>query len=195
MNISFVNAIDHNIKPYSAYEKMIKRLKVRQKCLNEDVLLLFSFSIILLLNGNRTTADRSQKINIWRLIKWSDAVWTIYITALARVKAKHVFLILPFIFLCQWSGICFIMTGNDAIHNLSSHGTYQLKIRLADWDGNTSFAKYTTFRIASESDGYRLSIDGYSGNVGKCNINAVHGICSRLPLNEIKIVCPAPGFK
>ena len=87
------------------------------------------------------------------------------------------------------------MTGNDDIHNLTSHGTYQLKIRLVDWDGNTSFANYASFRIANESDGYRLSIDGYSGNAGKYIINTVHGICSRLPLNEMKIVCPATGFK
>ena len=65
--------------------------------------------------------------------------------------------------------ICFIwryISGNDVIHQLTSPGTYELKIVLTDWSNVTKYAEYSTFRIADESHGYRLSIWGYTGTAG-----------------------------
>ena len=56
--------------------------------------------------------------------------------------------------------------GNDAIHAITSRGNYTLTIRLTNWDNITKFANYSMFRIANESDGYRLNIKGYSGEAG-----------------------------
>ena len=57
--------------------------------------------------------------------------------------------------------------GNDAIHEITSRGDYKLKIRLTGWSNTTKFAYYHTFVVANESDGYRLTISGYSGEAGK----------------------------
>ena len=73
-------------------------------------------------------------------------------------------------FLSIINDVCFVMPGNDAIHEITSRGTYRLKVRLTDWNDVTKFATYTTFRISNESDNYRLTIGGYSGDAGKCYI-------------------------
>ena len=55
--------------------------------------------------------------------------------------------------------------GNDAIHQITSCGIYSLKICLNAWD-NIAYAMFDTFKIAEESDGYRLTISGFSGDAG-----------------------------
>ena len=104
---------------------------------------------------------------------------------MAAVKEKQMFSLF-----CHSFSFRFIMPGNDAIHEISSRGTYRLKVRLTDWDNVTKFANYATFRISSESAGYRLTIDGYSGDAGKCNIKTVfvHFVCSPWTLIETDIV-------
>ena len=69
--------------------------------------------------------------------------------------------------------LCYFV-GNDAIHAITTRGSYKLRIRLMDWDNVIKFANYSTFQIADESDGYRLNIGGYSGDAdfrGKYNTN------------------------
>jgi len=43
---------------------------------------------------------------------------------------------------------------------------FALRVDLADFEGNTSFAEYTDFTIASEAENYRLGLTGYSGDAG-----------------------------
>jgi len=43
---------------------------------------------------------------------------------------------------------------------------YALRIDLADFDGDTRFAEYENFTIATEADNYRLGVVGYHGNAG-----------------------------
>ena len=43
---------------------------------------------------------------------------------------------------------------------------YQLRVELADFDGGRRHAEYGQFRVASEDDGFRLSIANYSGDAG-----------------------------
>ncbi|XP_078614854.1 microfibril-associated glycoprotein 4-like isoform X1 [Branchiostoma floridae x Branchiostoma japonicum] len=56
--------------------------------------------------------------------------------------------------------------GNENIHLLTNQKEYLLRVELQDWEGNQTFAEYSTFRVSGESDGYRLHISGYSGTAG-----------------------------
>ncbi|XP_019614334.1 PREDICTED: fibrinogen-like protein 1 [Branchiostoma belcheri] len=56
--------------------------------------------------------------------------------------------------------------GNENIHRLTAQKDYTLRIDMMDWDRNKRYAAYNTFRVAGESDQYRLTISGYSGTAG-----------------------------
>ena len=56
--------------------------------------------------------------------------------------------------------------GNDNLHRLTAADVVLLRVDLEDFDGDTRYAEYTTFRVANEGDKYRLLIGGYSGTVG-----------------------------
>ena len=43
---------------------------------------------------------------------------------------------------------------------------YELRIDLEDFEGGKRHAIYHNFRVASESDGYRLTVTGYAGDAG-----------------------------
>ncbi|KAL3885208.1 hypothetical protein ACJMK2_025296 [Sinanodonta woodiana] len=59
-----------------------------------------------------------------------------------------------------------LWTGNDYIHDLTSHSVYQLHINLAVSETNISFAVYDTFSVGDESIGYILIVKSYSGTAG-----------------------------
>ena len=42
--------------------------------------------------------------------------------------------------------------------------SYKLRFDLEDWDGNTAYAEYSSFRVTSAVDKYRLLLGDYSGN-------------------------------
>ncbi|XP_046880890.1 fibrinogen-like protein 1 [Hypomesus transpacificus] len=56
--------------------------------------------------------------------------------------------------------------GNAALHGLTSSGQYQLRIQLEDWHQQRRHATYNTFRVASETQRYRLTAREYSGDAG-----------------------------
>ena len=56
--------------------------------------------------------------------------------------------------------------GNDNLHRLTAAGDVTLRVDLEDFDGHITYAEYTTFKVADESDKYRLMIGGYSGTAG-----------------------------
>ena len=56
--------------------------------------------------------------------------------------------------------------GLELLHRLTSAYKFKLRVDLADWSGQTAYASYSTFGIASAADGYRLSVGGYSGTAG-----------------------------
>ena len=61
------------------------------------------------------------------------------------------------------------ITGNEYLHLLTSTSParrYALRVDLTDFDGETRFAEYENFTIASVGDNYRLGVEGYSGNAG-----------------------------
>ena len=54
--------------------------------------------------------------------------------------------------------------GNEVIHQLTTRANYTLKIVLTDLRYVTKYAMYSSFRLADETDGCRLTIGGYSGD-------------------------------
>ena len=55
--------------------------------------------------------------------------------------------------------------GNEKLHRLlSSSKQFELRVDLGDFEGNLVYAKYNSFMIGPESDGYKLEVSGYSGN-------------------------------
>ena len=53
--------------------------------------------------------------------------------------------------------------GNNNLHRLTAADDVMLRVDLEDFDGNITYAEYTTFKVADEADKYRLLIGGYSG--------------------------------
>ena len=62
--------------------------------------------------------------------------------------------------------------GNDNIHRLTTADEVMLKVVLEDFDGNITYADYTSFKMAGEDDKYRLLIGGYNGTALDCMTRA-----------------------
>ncbi|KAE8595616.1 hypothetical protein XENTR_v10015814 [Xenopus tropicalis] len=57
--------------------------------------------------------------------------------------------------------------GNDNLSNLTSAGTWEMRVDLKDFDNIHYYAKYSSFRVLPESDNYTLIIGPYvAGNAG-----------------------------
>nr|XP_039259588.1 ryncolin-1-like [Styela clava] len=55
--------------------------------------------------------------------------------------------------------------GLETIHQLTKNANYELRIDLGDFEGNTTYAKYGIFNIASGNDKYRLEVGDHSGPI------------------------------
>ncbi|XP_059163796.1 ficolin-1-like [Physella acuta] len=55
--------------------------------------------------------------------------------------------------------------GNEIIYLLTSNRQTELRVDMT-FSGTNYFAKYSSFNISSETDGYRLHVGGYTGNAG-----------------------------
>ncbi|KAH9509866.1 hypothetical protein Btru_045457 [Bulinus truncatus] len=55
--------------------------------------------------------------------------------------------------------------GNENIHRITSNGNYELRVDF-EFNETKYYAKYSTFNISNECDGYKLLVNGYSGNAG-----------------------------
>ncbi|XP_075691134.1 ficolin-2-like [Rhinoderma darwinii] len=57
--------------------------------------------------------------------------------------------------------------GNENIHQLTSAGTWELRIDLEDFDEVHSFAKYSSFQILGEEEKYKLKLENFKdGDAG-----------------------------
>ena len=56
--------------------------------------------------------------------------------------------------------------GNDNLHRLTAADDVVLRVDLEDFEGDTRYAEYSTFKVADEGDKYRLSIERYNGTSG-----------------------------
>ena len=67
--------------------------------------------------------------------------WTDYKSGFGNLEGEH------------WLGL-------ENMHLLSGV-TAQLRVDLADWEGNTAFAKYDQFSVGDEDSNYTLSVSGF----------------------------------
>ena len=56
--------------------------------------------------------------------------------------------------------------GLNKIHRLTQAANTTLRVDLADFEGQTRYAKYTTFQVLDSSTKYQLNVGGYSGDAG-----------------------------
>nr|XP_022340185.1 tenascin-R-like [Crassostrea virginica] len=56
--------------------------------------------------------------------------------------------------------------GNDVLHSLTFKRKHELKVDLEMFSGAKGYAKYSTFFVGSESEKYKLTVTGYTGNAG-----------------------------
>ncbi len=70
--------------------------------------------------------------------------WTDYKNGFGNLKGEH------------WLGLdnMYLLTNLSGV-------TAQLRVDLADWEGNTAFAKYDQFSVGDEDSDYTLSVSGY----------------------------------
>jgi len=58
--------------------------------------------------------------------------------------------------------------GNDNLHLMTSVSRQRLRVDLADWEGNTTYAEFDNFTVESEQEKYRLaSLGTYEGTAGQ----------------------------
>ena len=56
--------------------------------------------------------------------------------------------------------------GNDNLYRLTAAEEVELRVELEDFEGNITYAEYTTFKVADEEDKYRLLIGGHNDTAG-----------------------------
>nr|XP_039261729.1 ficolin-1-A-like [Styela clava] len=56
--------------------------------------------------------------------------------------------------------------GLETMHQLTKNGSYELRVDLENFNGDTAHATYRAFSIASASDKYRLTLGDYNGTAG-----------------------------
>ena len=57
--------------------------------------------------------------------------------------------------------------GNEKIHRITAQAKYELRIDMADFEGNVRYAEYDNFRIGNAATNYKLILGAYSGDAGK----------------------------
>ena len=60
--------------------------------------------------------------------------------------------------------------GNHVIHKMTMSEPHELRVDLTDFSGKKTYAKYSNFKIGSEYENFKLTVNGYSGRAGK-NLN------------------------
>ena len=63
--------------------------------------------------------------------------------------------------------LVFHISGNTALHLLTSGPTQELRVDLEKFSGEKAYAKYSAFSVGSKSDKYKLTIGGYRGTAGE----------------------------
>ncbi|XP_041958875.1 microfibril-associated glycoprotein 4-like [Alosa sapidissima] len=52
--------------------------------------------------------------------------------------------------------------GLDFLHQLTRNKAYELRVDMEDFEGNRAFARYSSFSVASEEEGYKLTVSGFT---------------------------------
>lgn len=56
--------------------------------------------------------------------------------------------------------------GNDVIHQLTKDSPAKLRVDLQRFSGEKGHAEYSKFAVSDENSKYKLTVSGYSGNIG-----------------------------
>lgn len=56
--------------------------------------------------------------------------------------------------------------GNQQLHMITSQGWYELRVDLTSMGNIVAYAEYNVFAVGDVDSGYKLTVDGYSGNAG-----------------------------
>ena len=62
---------------------------------------------------------------------------------------------------------------------MTASADVMLRVDLEDFDGNITYAEYTTFQVADEADKYRITIGGYNGTAGDLMVDNGSGVTLR----------------
>ncbi|XP_078596367.1 microfibril-associated glycoprotein 4-like [Branchiostoma floridae x Branchiostoma japonicum] len=56
--------------------------------------------------------------------------------------------------------------GLKHLHSFTTANRYILRIELYDWDDNMAYAEYSSFKVGSDMQRYKLQVEGYKGTIG-----------------------------
>ncbi len=56
--------------------------------------------------------------------------------------------------------------GLDNIHELTSGATTELYVSMSTFEGESAWARYSSFSVGDAASGYELTVSGYSGTAG-----------------------------
>lgn len=60
--------------------------------------------------------------------------------------------------------------GNKFLHTLTSTGRIEMRVDIENFKSEKRYAKYSTFKVGDAASKYRLTVKGYTGNVGMKHI-------------------------
>ena len=60
-----------------------------------------------------------------------------------------------------------LIAGNEKIRNIVKQSSYELRIDLEDFDGNTRYARYKYFEIGTAAEKFKLRAEDYTGDAGR----------------------------
>lgn len=64
--------------------------------------------------------------------------------------------------------LCVLPVGLDNVHHLTNKQKYELLINMEDFDGNKVFARYSSFSVGPESNGFTVEVNGFTdGGAGE----------------------------
>lgn len=64
-----------------------------------------------------------------------------------------------------------VCSGLDILHHLTQSQRYELLVTMEDFEGFHVFARYSSFSVGTEADGYVLSVSGFSdGGAGENHV-------------------------
>jgi len=79
------------------------------------------------------------------------------------------------------------LTGNEVIHEITTHSRHELRIDMEDFEGHTKYAKYSVFSVGDEASEFDLTVQSYSGDAGMIfNYYAPEGIVNGRSMNRLR---------
>lgn len=54
------------------------------------------------------------------------------------------------------------------VHALTKRDLHTLYVKVTDYNGQSKYATYGSFSVSSEAKKFRLSVNDFSGDAGKC---------------------------